>query len=72
MLRGDHRIDDELADLGAEFFGAKRRSAVLGGNHNGVDPLGLAVDVFDADLGLAVRAQEIEHARRGGLRSAGG
>ena len=56
---GDHGIDDVLLDLGAQLFGGNL-VVVLGGNHDGVDALGLAVDVLDADLALAVGTQEIE------------
>ena len=40
---------------------------VLGGNHHGIDALGLAVHVLDADLALAVRTQVVQRARAADL-----
>ena len=45
---------------------------VLGGDHHRVDALRLAVHVLHADLALAVRPQEVEHALAPRLRSSGG
>ena len=58
-------------DFGAERFGGNV-VVVLRGYHHGVDAGRLAVDILDADLALAIRAQELEFARAGALRSTGG
>ena len=59
MFCRQHRIDDVLLHFGAQRFGGNF-VVVLRRNHHGVDAHRLAVDVFDADLALAVRPQEIE------------
>ena len=51
-----HGVDDVLADLGAKLLGGDV-FAVLGRDDDGVDANGLAVDVFDRNLTLAVGAQ---------------
>ena len=50
------RVDDVFPDVG---FDLRRADiiAVLGGDDDGIDALGAAVDVFDADLAFAVGAE---------------
>ena len=58
-VRGQHRIDDVLLHFGAQGFGGNV-VVMLRRNHHGVDASGLAVDIFDADLALAVGTQKLE------------
>jgi hypothetical protein len=59
QVLGDDRVDDQLADLSPQFLGGNM-IAVLGGNDDGVDPLGLAINILNAHLGLAVGTEEID------------
>ena len=59
MFCRQHRIDDVLLHFGAQRLGGDI-VVVLGRNHHGVDAHRPAVDVFDADLALAVRPQEFQ------------
>src|SRR5215472_1030292 len=51
-------LDHVLGDRGAQVF-ARDGVAVLRGDDHAVDAVGLAVAVFDGDLGLAIRAKKI-------------
>ena len=59
MSAGNHGVDDVLLHVRAQFFGGDV-VVVLRGDDHGVDALGLAVHVLDADLALAVGTQEVE------------
>ena len=54
---GEHRAHDVLLDVGLEQRVEVDVVGVLAGDDDGVEAGGLAVDVLDGDLGLAVGAQ---------------
>src|SRR5580704_13724488 len=59
QVGGDHGVDDVLLYLGAKLL-SRNLVIMLGGDHHGLNALGLVTRVFHANLALSIGPQEIE------------